>query len=237
MLRVINRDAKRAAPKRKPRLHVVLSTDSLSFPRPWMAKEPAAEPDLFFRYEQTYPVLLEDRLRQMLPHRHPRVINLGRRAASINALEAIATDLLSWMHPNVVILHHGVVDCWIRDPRTMETRTTAAEFEAALDAFFTYRASMSPRLPVVLVKILPTTDKVLESNPRQNEYIGRYNAILEAMAERYERVHLARLQSNSGTLLHADGHHLSRHGHGVAAAVLANLIARLVGGKVAVERG
>jgi hypothetical protein len=163
-------------------LHIVLSTDSLSFPRPWNQKLLDDKPDQFFEFYGTYPALLRRRLRKVWPDWDIVVSNLGRRACSVHHLTSVSRDILSWMSPDVAIIHHGIVDCWIRDVQTLERRTNEKDFTKALDDFFVLRQTISPRLPVLILGILETNALMLAKFPHQNDLIRDYNSILRSKA-------------------------------------------------------
>jgi lysophospholipase L1-like esterase len=209
-------------------IHVVLSADSLSFPRPWNQKLLDDRPDQFFRVEHTYPFLLRERLGAVF-NTDVIVSNLGRRACTIAHLTAVARDLCSWMSPDFVIVHHGIVDCWIRDPVTLERRTSEAVFEKALDDFFELRQTLAPQLPTVFLGILPTNKKMLKQFPKQNEFIHAYNEIVRKKILNYTEcnVHFIALDEDLNDLfqlVHEDGHHLSRLGRERAANAIADVI-------------
>lgn len=207
-------------------LHVVLSTDSLSFPRPWNQKLLDDKPDQFFRFEGTYPALLRDRLRLGSADRDVIVSNLGRRAASIAHLAAVTRDIVSWMSPDVAIIHHGIVDCWIRNNSTLERRTSEADFERAWNEFFALRSQLAPRLPVIVIGILKTNARMLEKFPEQNGLIEAYNEILVRQANLCgaEVLFVDEGEEDPASLVHEDGHHLSRKGHEKVAEGLASII-------------
>ena len=210
----------------------MLSTDSLSFPRPWNQKHVDDQPDQFFTYDTTYPHLVRAALRTEMPGREVEVTNLGRRAVTISNVKNVGRDLLSWMSSDVAVLHHGIVDCWIRNVETLERRTTEEEYEAVLQEFLALRAEIAPELPVILIRILHTNERMLRSFPMQDEVIDRYNAIIDRIANETPGVHALSLASDGGderTLVHEDGHHLSRAGHQRVAERLVAFILNVAG--------
>lgn len=184
------------------------------------------KPDQFFRFEDTYPALLRKRLVQEMSEQDVIVTNLGRRACTIGHLTNVARDIVSWMSPDVTIVHQGIVDCWIRNGSTLMRRTSEADFEKSLGEFFALRTQLGPKLPVIVIGILETSRKMLEKFPEQNEIIDTYNEILRRQAHKNN---VTFFDPNAGeenqvSLLHEDGHHLSRKGHEKVANGLAYLI-------------
>lgn len=217
--------------EKKKLFHILISADSLSLPRPWLKKRPTERPNQFFSFVATYPYLLERLIQRQMPDRIVRVSNLGRRGSTIQNVHTCAVDLVSWMAPDVVILHHGIVDCWIRNTETMERHTSEAEFSRHLAAFFETRNQMSPSLPVIMVKIIHTSEKQLRSSPEQNNVIDTYNALIEAAAAKEASVQVVSIPFQgvrSGSNVHEDGHHLSRIGHKAMADTLSRAILRAV---------
>lgn len=202
--------------------HILISSDSLSMPRPWLKKRPTERPDQFFTFTGTYPFLLERMVQRQMPDNYVRVTNFSRRAGSISNINACGIDLVSWMSPSVVVIHHGIVDCWVRKPETMERNKTEAEFAAQLTSFFALRDKEAPGLPVIIVKILQVVGSNSHVHPEQNKLINTYNALIEATAADESNVQVVSIPS--GANVHADGHHLSRLGHRAMAEMLSKAI-------------
>jgi peptidoglycan/LPS O-acetylase OafA/YrhL/lysophospholipase L1-like esterase len=206
--------------------HVVLSSDSLSFPRPWNQRDIDAHPEQFFRFDTTYPYLLKNQLQDWHSDRDVVVSNLGRRAVTVSNLKNISYDLLSWMQADAVIIHHGIVDSWIRNVETGETRTSEEDFESVLANFMEMKREIAPGLPVIVIEIAHTNDRMLQKVPKQNEVIDEFNKILhkfESSEQCVEVLDYSTVPENM-TLVHEDGHHLSLQGHVYLAEQLAQRI-------------
>ena len=206
--------------------HVVISSDSLSFPRPWNQKLANSKSELDFRYEDTYPALLRQNLRAQSPRTDVIISNLGRRACTVGHVNVVGRDIVLDMSPDVTIIHHGIVDCWFRPELPQKRRTSEAEFGEALDKFFALREQLSPQLPIILIGILKTNARMLQKFPQQNDDIDTYNEILRSKAAAYN-AHFVALDEGVDDpvqLVHEDGHHLSRTGHRRAAEALTEIV-------------
>lgn len=206
--------------------HVVMSTDSLSFPRPWNQRDIDAHPEQFFRFDTTYPYLLKNQLQEWHSDRDVVISNLGRRAVTVSNLKNISYDLLSWMQADAVVIHHGIVDSWIRNVETGETRTSEEEFESVLGNFMEMKREIAPKLPVILIEIAHTNDRMLQKVPKQNEVIDEFNKILHKFESSEECVEVLDYSGapKNMTFVHEDGHHLSLQGHVFLAEQLAQRI-------------
>lgn len=212
-------------------LHVVMSTDSLSLPRPWSQKIPSARPELFTHVRQTYPLLLETLLRGRYPSSEVRVTNLATRASSLGASISHRLELFAWMEADVAVLHKGVVDCWPRPARGGEPNTSPVQFQEALDRLLAERARMAPTLPFIIIGIAPTNDAANGKEPRIGQNITAYNAILRNRIDdrmRFIDMEQAMMHSADGTL-HPDGHHLTAAGHAILTEHLGGAITDLLG--------
>lgn len=218
--------------------HIVLSTDTLGFPRPWQTKAQEKNQELFFRYRMTYPYILKGILSSAFQDKNIEVTNLGRRASTVENLRAVGRDMLNWMSPDIAIVHHGMVDCWIRDSNTPQPRTSEEKFASELRQFLELRNERAPRLPVILVALLRADEATLKKKPQQNDLIDRYNDIMVSAISNQKGVQLVTIGDggeDDKALILDDGHHLSRHGHQRAALKLADAIVRAVQEPVTVE--
>ncbi len=82
---------------------IVILADSLALPR----GEDAGD----IPYEFTYPVLLEDMLRQRFGEQAPRIIERGQRLRTVLGVLADWHEQVELVDPAVVVVHVGVVDC------------------------------------------------------------------------------------------------------------------------------
>lgn len=207
-------------------IHVVLETDSLGLPRPWNAKKENEEPEQFFRFRETYPYLLLKRLREVTPQHEVIVTNLGQRASTMSATALKRADLLSYMEPSAAIVHHGIVDCWVRANEARRFRVSKDEFRAFVEQVLETKAKLAPDLPLIFIGIMPTTAAMLARVPEQNEIISDYNQILrETIADRAIFLDVERMFGHLiEQVVHLDGHHLSRTGHRLYADELFRLL-------------
>lgn len=209
--------------------HIVLSTDTLGFPRPWQTKAQEKNQELFFRYRMTYPYILKFILSSTFQDKNVEVTNLGRRASTVENLRAVGRDLLNWMSPDIAIVHHGMADCWIRDSDASQPRTSEEKFASELRQFIDLRNERAPRLPIIFVAILRANEATLRKKPQQNDFINRYNEIIASTAGGQRGVQIVTIgdgDEDGRALVLDDGRHLSRHGHQRAALSLADAIVR-----------
>lgn len=206
--------------------HIVMSTDSLSLPRPWRHQNPAEFPEKFTKFEETYPVLLENFLRDYYPVDQVRVTNFATRASSLAASYGHRYELFSWMQADVAVLHKGVVDCWPRPQRGGLPNTSPEAFRNAMNRLLDERARMAPHLPFIVIGIAPTNSATREKDPQVAENIRTYNAILRERMD--DHLHFLDMEALLGgeddDIIHPDGHHLTARGHARLAQALCSTI-------------
>lgn len=203
--------------------HVVISSDSLSLPRPWNQKLVDDTPENFFRIEQTYPFLLKDNLEKIL-HQRVNVSNYAARASSIGRPSGMTPDLFSWMSSDVTIIHHGVVDCWLKDGQPRVALTTFTEYVTKI---MDDKKKWGPKVPLIIIGILPTNQRMLEKFPTQNDLIREFNRVLRENTNSNNTIFMdvERFDVDvRSEIVHEDGHHLSRKGHRIYANKLAQEI-------------
>ncbi|MEL7466247.1 MAG: GDSL-type esterase/lipase family protein [Pseudomonadota bacterium] len=206
-------------------LKIILATDSLALPRPWNQKKLTANPEAFFRYEDTYPYLMRRRLEAALPRQRLSVFSLSSRGGTFNRTKVHAQDLFSWMGGQVAIIHFGVVDCWRRPDGTQLTKVE--DFEKAAAELIENHAKMGPDVLLIVIGILPTNETMLEREPAQNENIAAFNEALRTHIKgpnvRFFDVETLYAEEVDD-VLHLDGHHLSKTGHAAYAEQLSGII-------------
>ncbi|WP_368416816.1 SGNH/GDSL hydrolase family protein [Falsiroseomonas sp.] len=211
-------------------LHVVMSTDSLSLPRPWFQNNPAEMPERFTRLRQTYPLLLESALRAQFPESEVRITNLAVRASSLASSFSHRLELFSWMEADAAVLHKGVVDCWPREALKGMPNTTLSAFRDSMNRLLDERARIAPNHPFIVVGISPANGATMAKNPKIAENISAYNAILSAHSDANTRfIDMEKaLRLCADDVLHPDGHHLTAAGHAILAGLLAQAITELL---------
>ena len=149
----------------------------------------------------------------------------ANRGGTFARTKVFAHDLFSWLGAKVLVVHFGIVDCWLRDGR--QQLTSPEDFQAAVRDLVSNQATMGPDVLLIVIGILPTNKKMLAKEPKQNEAIAQFNQILReeldgqsAVFLDVEKTYADRLDD----LLHLDGHHLSKTGHRVYAEGLSNII-------------
>jgi GDSL-like Lipase/Acylhydrolase family len=207
-------------------IHVVACTDSLSMPRPWHAVRELEKPEEFFRFRSTYPFVLQQKLRTVFSQSEVLVTNLGQRASTIALAAARRLDLTSWFEPTACIVHHGIVDCWLRRNEPSLQRMEIDKFEQALVSILDAADQANPRPIMIVIGIMPTTKAMLEKEPQQNEEIARYNECMRrVVGDRGIFMDVERMfGAMHESILHLDGHHLSRLGHTIYAEELFRLL-------------
>ena len=206
--------------------HVLLTGDSLSMPRPWLRTRPEVEPEKFTGIAETYPWLLRGILTKQDFGKPVEVTHWPTRASGLGAVLNQKIDLFAWMEPNITIIHRGVVDCWPRETKGGEPNTSLGEFRVICDNILEARKSLNPTLPLIVVGIMPTNEKMREKYPQVEEQIKLYNTELKRMVGpgiEYADTEELHRQHGEG-MLHPDGHHLSRFGHSILADELAKKV-------------
>lgn len=194
------------------KLHLVFCTDSLSLPRPWKKNAPLEDPDLFTRFDETYPFLLQDAF-----VKHNACISLlAKRGGTSKDVLLQAEDVFFWRSPSLVILHVGIVDCW---PRGEEGKPIfdIDVFRKHLIGFLEIKRKYAYNLPLIVVGLSPTNTRSLARSASFDlkKRISDYNTVLKDVFE--DDAHFldmdALFQRHNEVILHPDGHHLSRYGH------------------------
>ncbi|MBV5265068.1 SGNH/GDSL hydrolase family protein [Pinisolibacter sp. B13] len=211
-------------------LHIVMCTDSLSFPRPWHAAKETESPEYFFRFRSTYPYLLQTKLKNAFTSSEVQVTNLGQRASTIHLAHLKRLDLVSWFEPSVCILHHGIVDCWLRRTEANLQRCDVTQFEQYLVEILDARDKQAVKPPMIVIGIMPTTKAMLEKEPDQNLEVTKYNDCMRRVLD--GRGIFLDVEKMFGAMneeiLHLDGHHLSRLGHKLYADELFNILQKVL---------
>lgn len=204
-------------------LHIVLSTDSLALPRVWDRSQPTVAPEQDFRFGMTYPALLRGRLNRMFPFRTVTVSVLAQRSATIATAALRAYELTVLMEPTVLVLHYGIVDCWLRSENPDLFRCPLEEFVRHLNHIQNVRDKCAPNLAIIFIGIMQPPKYILDRAPRQSIIISQYNnALRNNIRSGSFIIDLERAyRGNCERLIHFDGFHLSREGHKVVARRLA----------------
>ena len=207
-------------------VHIVLETDSLGLPRPWNAKRAEEAPEQFFRYRETYPYLLLRLMRDACPDSEVLVTNLGQRASTMAWAVANGGDLLKHMDSSAAIIHHGIVDCWLRKNEVRRLRVMPDEFRIYVNQIIDMKTKLAAKIPLIFIGIMPTTAAMLARVPEQNDIIAQYNDILrECVIGKAILFDVERMFSHMiEQVVHLDGHHLSRTGHRLYADELFRLL-------------
>lgn len=199
--------------------HILLSSDSLSLPRPWLKAVEPKVPNNFTGFTESYPFRLEEALLGTAQIGKVKVTNWGSRASGLSAVVKQSIDLFSWMQPDLTIIHRGLVNCWPRDEKNGAPNTSLEEFEGICREAFKAREKLNPDLPIFLVGICPTNTSILAKFPQTNERIRAYNNVFKRALTPIDRyLDMEELHDRYGEqLLHEDGHHLSHFGHQILA--------------------
>ncbi|MEL7388159.1 MAG: SGNH/GDSL hydrolase family protein [Pseudomonadota bacterium] len=194
-------------------------------PRPWNQKNLEANPEGFFQFEDTYPYLLRQYLRAHFPRQRLSVSTLSSRGGTFKRTQVFANDLFSWMGAKVVVVHFGIVDCWLRDEQ--QQLTSPEEFQTAVRDLVVNHTKMGPDILLIVIGILPTNKTMLAKKPKQNEAIAQFNQILRDGLEDQSAVFLdveRTFAHQFDDIIHLDGHHLSKTGHQVYAEAICKTI-------------
>lgn len=204
--------------------HVVIASDSLGLPRPWNQKLLSDQPESFFRYELTYPYLLRAKLEARMPGQRLTVSHSAARGGTFKRALGMARDLFSWLGAHAVVVHFGVVDCWLRPDGGQ--LTSPEEFDEMLAELMANHRQMGPNTLLIVFGVLATNARMLEKEPRQAENIAAFNRHFRArcQGENVVFVDVEQRFSAEDGVVHEDGHHLSRAGHRAYADILAEIL-------------
>ena len=213
-------------PATPPFCHIVMATDSLSLPRPWDMRRPDEFPEKHFFFRDTYPHLLQSRLRAAMPAANVQVTNIAQRSATMDTAFARRREILNWMEPSACVLQFGIVDCWVRRNEDRRFRLPLDDFASNARQLIETRDQTNPGLPLVFMGVLPTHAVHLKSQPDQNDIIAAYNqALRDLCSGRAGFVDVEKHYFEIGEQVgHADGHHLSHLGHRLYADELVRLL-------------
>jgi|GEM_PF-6677055 len=215
----------------KKSLKITVFGDSLALPRRGYVKHGDAlhNPILLNCVEDTYPLILEDKLAKIYPQKKVRVFNCGMRAATIKNAVAREHDIFYNFNPDIFILHIGIVDCWIRDEQGTQY-VTLHEYEKRLKILLNQRNINRPDLKVILLGILKVPEHHLKKRkiPQLNEIIKNYNKVMKKCASAMKDVIFIDpnqyAENAEHDIIHLDGHHLTAYG----AHMIANLLRQAV---------
>ena len=209
-------------------MRIIIVGDSLTLPRPKRIAEfdyRITEP-LAVGFDDTYGALLQRSLLETHSDIHPLVINRGQRAFTIKDVFNQSNDHLFFMDPDVVILHVGIVDCWIRDSEGKQF-VALDEFKVFTNEFID-RLLTKPTCKLIIIGIAPTSVKMEERTPEINQQIGLYNRVFWQRVD-YERIFFIDLESrinpyNAHEYLLPDDHHINVDGNRLLFEQIAPLI-------------
>lgn len=209
-------------------MRIIIVGDSLTLPRPKRINEfdyRITEP-LAVEFDDTYGALLQRSLLETHSDIYPLVINRGQRAFTIKDVFNQSNDHLFFMDPDVVILHVGIVDCWIRDSEGKQI-VALDEFKVFANEFID-RLLTKPTCKLIIIGIAPTSVKMEERTPAINQQIGLYNRVFWQRVD-YERIFYIDLESrinpyNTREYLLPDDQHINVDGNRLLFEQIAPLI-------------
>lgn len=198
--------------KKPGTFHIVVDSNSQASPLPWQHKDDTLEPEKFTHYWKTYPHIFKEKLSASIPT-EVSVSVFSARGGTIRHAAGRVNDTIRWMGPDVTVLNHGVVDCWIRKGNVQ--KVPLAEFEQLLGQILEFKAQKNPDLLMVMLGVPHTNEKTNHALPALAGHIDAYNDALKRRAGgRVKYLDLAPGQEQLGSdFLHPDGHHFSPHAH------------------------
>lgn len=215
----------------KKTLDVIILGDSLSLPRPENLREYDASfnPFLSTRYKDTYPVVLEGLLQQLLPDSEIKVINLSKRSYTVLDLVDMRHDVFCWYNPDVIIIQVGLVDCFPRGKELNQQNVTINDFERYMNLVVEFRNQACPSKKCIFIGVSPTDKKTASKFPTFPEYVSAYNQVIQSLCENGDNLFYLDMYSlfdeeSPYELLHYDAQHLSTVGHNMVAGSLLRLL-------------
>lgn len=198
--------------KKPGTFHIVVDSNSQASPLPWQHKDDTLEPEKFTTYWNTYPYIFKQRMASSMPS-EVSVSVFSARGGTIRHAAGRVNDTIRWMGPDVTVLNHGVVDCWIRKGNVQ--KVPLAEFEQLLGNILEFKSQKNPDLLMVLLGIPHTNAKTNAALPALAGHIDAYNDVLRKRAGgMVTYLDLAPGQAEMGEdFLHPDGHHFSPQAH------------------------
>lgn len=206
----------------KPALHIVVDSNSQALPLPWRHKEDHLHPELFTHHWQTYPQIAR---RALADYGEVETTVFGARGGTVRFLFNRRLEVMRWMDDDVLIINHGIVDCW---PRKDGQKCPAPEFDRLLGDSLTFARERRPDRLIVLLG-LPLVDDSDGKHPGVNAAIRQFDAIIRRRAEASKSEFLdvqALHASASEPFMHPDEHHFSRYGHRMIGEEIARIVRR-----------
>jgi len=219
---------------------ILFATDSLANPRVWnIHNEENNLVQKAVQYTKTYPLLLEKKLKEKYPE-YIIMNNVysqrgsGWGTGTVKSKDFFALYFPKDHHADITIFQYGISECWIKD--NGKPRVNTVDFENNIQAIMEDKEKYDPNSITIFVSILPTIQKYIDKQPKQNELISEWNQIIKnnlikncyfADIEEYFYAN-KELQEE---IVHPDGHHLNIMGHEVFAEVIFKTIINIKDGE------
>lgn len=205
----------------KPALHIVVDSNSQALPLPWRHSEDQLYPELFTRYWQTYPYVARKALQD---YGEVAVSVFGARGGTVRFLANRRLEVMGWMDDDVLVINHGVVDCW---PRKDGQKCPPDEFDKLLRQSVAFAYQRRPDRLVVMLGLALADEHNHRKTKGLEAALRQYDAIIRRHAEGTGSVFLdvqAMQAASTEPFLHPDAHHFSPHGHSLIGEELARIV-------------
>jgi lysophospholipase L1-like esterase len=194
--------------------NLVILGDSLALPRPerFQTYNPNESLELAVEFQDTYGYLLQMALKDEF-----YIINRAARSTTIKIIyDRDKLDHIFLLKPDVIVLHVGIVDVWLREELGFKSYLNADEFEhyyrLVFDAIKKLQATRT-----ICIGICPTSIKMDERHPGLLEHIRIFNGIIRALCQEKGSNYIDMTnfinQENLHDYLLLDDHHLNKSGN------------------------
>lgn len=195
--------------------HAVILGASESMPRPTNTKEfnILSNPSLAVRFSDCYSKKLMDAFRKKKDFSF-YLTNLSFYSYSIRDIAKRWQSSVHFLNPNMIILHFGIVDSWIRrDSKTNYVLTDFSEFRRIFATMLEYKKETAPSKKLIIVPILEPKKEMHDQI--QIDSAVSYNKAALEVAEEIDDKNISFLSFSNchDEIYHGDGYHLSSKGH------------------------
>lgn len=210
-------------------MRVLIAGDSLGLPRPYrIGAYSPSEQELALYYSETYPVLVEERLRAEGAGEVIQVINKCVRAQTIKGVYVESYDWLYYHQPDVFVLQVGIVDLWFRSELGGGQKVPLPEYKGVLLKLIKERLVHMPNCILLLCAVAGVSAAVEERFPGLAAQVAAYNHVLESAATGTNVLFLNfgcnKSRDWGERLFLPDGYHLNKEGSKMLADSIVNAI-------------
>lgn len=212
-------------------MNLLIAGDSLALPRPHRINNYHFEKELAVHFNETYGYLIQMELQKIVTDKMLTITNRSRRAATIKHIHQEIVNHIFYFNPDVLILHVGIVDCWIRPELEQKQHVLLEEFAKYYLDIISY-VKKRPEMKCIIIGACPTSNKMEDRTPGLLLEIMKYNFVLKSEADSQQIFYVDMEQHVSSDDPHKyllpDDHHLNKDGHALVSKLILNVINKIL---------